>query len=49
MLPQRAADFRASNLFLREIENTKLLQHPNLVKLRILASLTVLSFHSRLL
>jgi len=34
MLPQRAADRRASNLFLREIENTKLLQHTNLVKLR---------------
>jgi serine/threonine protein kinase len=34
MLPQRAADRRDTNLFLREIENTKLLQHLNLVQLR---------------
>lgn len=34
MLPQRKGDHRANNLFLREIENTKLLQHLNLVQLK---------------
>lgn len=34
MLPQRTADRRATNLFLREIENTKLLKHSNVVQLQ---------------
>jgi serine/threonine-protein kinase len=34
MLPRVAADERATQLFLREVENTRLLSHPNIVQVR---------------
>jgi len=34
MLPKVAANQRAVNWFLREVENMKVLKHPNVVKLK---------------